>query len=169
MRIVICDTGPILHLREADCFFLLQLTGSIYVPPAVDAEMEDLDPLWASDRPGWIQSVSLDSDRLAEARSWVQAGLLDPGEAEAVALAGQMGADWLLTDDAAARTVAQHQGFEVHGSLGVVLWAAVADQLDREGADRALEALSQSSLWVSAQVLSEARRALERIFASASF
>ena len=165
MRIVVCDTGPILHLREADCFSLLQALGSIFIPPAVDSEMETVDPLWTRVRPDWIQVVSLDQNRLEDARRWVQAGLLDPGEAEAVALAAQIGADWLLTDDAAARTVAQ-QGFEVHGSLGVVLWAAAVGRLDRAEAERALEALSQSSLWVSAQVLSEARRALERIFAS---
>jgi predicted nucleic acid-binding protein len=165
LRIVVCDTGPILHLREADCFSLLQSLGSIFIPPAVDAEMESLDPLWARERPDWIQSIPLDEDRLEDARSWVQADLLDPGEAEAVVLAAQVGADWLLTDDAAARTVARHQGFEVHGSLGIVLWAAAAGRLNRIEAEGALEALSQSSLWVSMRVLSEARGALERIFA----
>ena len=104
---------------------------------------------------------------LDDARSWLHAGLLDPGEAQALALAAQISADWLLTDDAAARTLAEHQGFEVHGSLGIVLWAAAAGHLDRSEGERALEALAQSSLWISARVLAEARRALERILSQA--
>ncbi|HKV13358.1 MAG TPA: DUF3368 domain-containing protein [Thermoanaerobaculia bacterium] len=80
-------------------------------------------------------------------------------------MAAQIRADWLLTDDAAARMVAQQQGFEVHGSLGVVLWAAVEGHLDRESAEEALEALSRSSLWLSSRILAEARAALRQIFA----
>jgi predicted nucleic acid-binding protein len=166
LRIVVCDTGPILHLREADSLPLLQGLGSIFVPPSVEDELETLDSLWRQERPEWIRSVALDPDHLEDARSWMRAGLLDPGEAEAVALAAQIGADWLVTDDAAARTVAQHQGFEVHGSLGIILWAAAAGRLSQPQAEQALEALSRSSLWVSARVLSEARTALERIFAA---
>ena len=90
MRIVVCDTGPLLHLREADCFSLLHALGSIFIPPAVDSEMEGIDPLWTRDRPDWIQLISPDQSRLEDAQSWVQAGLLDPGEAEAVALAPRL-------------------------------------------------------------------------------
>jgi predicted nucleic acid-binding protein len=168
LKIVVCDTGPILHLREADCLSILQAAGSILIPPAVDAEMARLDRLWADERPAWIQTTPLDSAHLDDARSWLQAGLLDPGEAQALALAAQISADWLLTDDASARTLAEHQGFEVHGSIGIVLWGAAAGHLDRLEAEKTLEALSRSSLWVSARVLSEASRALERIFASTS-
>ncbi|HEX7185307.1 MAG TPA: hypothetical protein VF756_26015 [Thermoanaerobaculia bacterium] len=163
MKIVVCDTGPILHLREAESLSILQAAGSIHIPLAVDAEMARLDRLWADERPAWIQTTSLDPAHLNDARSWLQAGLLDPGEAQALALAAQIGADWLLTDDAAARTLAQHQGFEVHGSVGLILWAATEGHLDRSEGERALEALARSSLWISARVLSEARSALERI------
>ena len=89
---------------------------------------------------------------------------MDPGEAHALALALQISADWLLTDDAAARLVAQQHGVEVHGSLGVVLWAAAVGHLDRTEAETTLEALSRSSLWISARVLEEARGALRQIF-----
>jgi predicted nucleic acid-binding protein len=165
LKIVVCDTGPILHLREADCLSILQAAGSILIPPAVDAEMARLDRIWAEERPDWIQTTPLDPAHLADARSWLQAGLLDPGEAQALALAAQISADWLLTDDAAARTLAEHQGFEVHGSVGIVLWAAATGHLDRSEGESALEALARSSLWISARVLSEASKALERIFA----
>ena len=85
-------------------------------------------------------------------------------EAEAIALARQINAHWLLTDDAATRLFAQSLGLEVHGSLGVVLWAAAVGQLDRANAEATLGRLAQSSLWVSARVLAEARTALEQLF-----
>jgi len=90
---------------------------------------------------------------------------LDPGEAQALALALQSEADWLLTDDAAARLIAQQHGLEVHGSLGVVLWGAATGHFQRQEAEDALEALAGSSLWISSRILDEARAALRQIFA----
>jgi predicted nucleic acid-binding protein len=89
---------------------------------------------------------------------------LDAGEAEAIALAKQVAADWLLTDDAAARLFASALGVEVHGSLGILLWAAAAGHLDRIKAEAALSGLAASSLWISRRVLEEARSALQRVF-----
>jgi len=89
---------------------------------------------------------------------------LDAGEAEAIALARQVQADWFLTDDAAARLFAQALGLEVHGSLGIILWAAAVGHLNRAAAEGALNRLAQSALWVSAKVLAEARSALDQLF-----
>jgi predicted nucleic acid-binding protein len=160
---VVSDTGPILHLREADSLALLQPAGSTHIPPSVEGELLAHDPRWDTERPGWVQVSPLTPAAREEALGWMRAGLLDLGEAEALALAAQLSADWFLTDDTAARMIAQHQGLEVHGSLGVVLWAAVTGALDRSGAERALQALADSSLWISAKVLAEARAALEQI------
>ena len=99
-----------------------------------------------------------------QAMEWQESGLLEAGEAEAIALAHQLSATWLLTDDAAARVFATAVGVEVHGSLGIVLWAAASGHLSREEADAALDRLAHSSLWISARVLAEARAALERLF-----
>jgi predicted nucleic acid-binding protein len=101
-----------------------------------------------------------------EALQWQQAGLLDAGEAEAIALARQLSADWLLTDDTAARLFAQEQGFEVHGSLGVLLWAAEYRLIDKTAAESALEKLAGTSLWLSARVLAHARVLTDEITAS---
>jgi predicted nucleic acid-binding protein len=107
--------------------------------------------------------TQLDSGPALEARSWQQAGLLHYGEAQAIALARQLGADWLLTDDAAARLLAQSLGLEVHGSLGLVLWAAATRRLSRTEAESALGRLARSSLWVSPSVLLAAKAALEQM------
>lgn len=68
-------------------------------------------------------------------------------------------------DDAAARVFATALGLEVHGSLGIVLWAAARRHLHREEAAVALDRLAHSSLWISARVLAEAQAALHRLFA----
>lgn len=72
-------------------------------------------------------------------------------------------ANWLLTDDAAARLFATTLGMEVHGSLGVVLWNVAQGRLDREQGLSALTALAQSSLWLSTRTLSDARAAVIEI------
>jgi predicted nucleic acid-binding protein len=89
--------------------------------------------------------------------------LLNVGEAEAISLARQLGADWLLTDDAAARLLAQSLGLEVHGSLGVVLWAAAEGHISYLEGEEILNRLAASSLWVSASVILEAKEALRKI------
>jgi predicted nucleic acid-binding protein len=163
---IVSDTGPLLHLQEADSLDILQAAGRVIIPPGVHAELVDHDPFWDEHRPGWIAVEALEPKSAAIADHWLQAGLLDLGESEALSLAIQVKADWLLTDDAAARLIAEQQGLEVHGSLGVVLWAAVSGHLRHSEAERALEALFGSSLWVSPRVRDEARAALRQLFSS---
>ena len=129
MRSVVSDTGPVLHLHEARALHLLQLVGEIAVPPAVDEELGRWIGGWNSQRPPWISSREVDATSADDWRAWCEAGILQPGEAQAISLARQLRADWFLTDDAAARLVASRLGFEVHGSLGVVLWAAAMERL----------------------------------------
>lgn len=117
-------------------------------------------PNWRRLCPAWIHREALVDFHIGQARAWLAASLLDGGEAAAIALASQLGADWFLTDDAAARLLAQQTGLEVHGSLGIVLWAAASGNRSVEECGVALERLARSSLWVSPHVLREARMAL---------
>ena len=162
MRCVVSDTGPLLHLIEAQALHLIRLTGELHIPPQVVAEMANHLSAWRV--PEWMAVDALAAPHAAEAFAWQQAGLLDTGEAEAIALARQIKADWLLTDDAAARLFATELGLEVHGSLGVVLWAAALGHIDRAQAEQALTRLAASSLWISGRVLDEARSALDEIY-----
>lgn len=98
------------------------------------------------------------------ADAWQQAGLLHGGEAEALALAADLKPNWFLTDDSAARLVAESLGLEVRGSLGVVLWTAAHKLVTRTEAEAHLAGLERSSLWLSPRVRAEARDALTRPF-----
>ncbi len=44
----------------------------------------------------------------------------------------QVQAEWLLTDDAAARQLGESLGLEVHGSIGLLLWAVAVKQVESE-------------------------------------
>lgn len=144
---------------------MLRLVGDLHVPPQVIAEMAFQMTGWSL--PEWITFDALTPDHATDAAAWQQAGLLDAGEAEAIALARQIAANWLLTDDGAARLFAEELGIEVHGSLGVIFWAAAVGHLGRPEAERALTQLVSSSLWISNRIVIEAHMALDEIFSVA--
>jgi predicted nucleic acid-binding protein len=107
----------------------------------------------------------LEESAKQQATSWVKAKKIDAGEAEAISLALQTKANWLLTDDAMARQFAETLGLEVHGSIGLLLWnVAVGNVESLEQALYLLDHLAQSSLWVSDRVLQEARKAIVGLF-----
>ncbi len=149
---------------EAQAIYLLEPAGSVCLPAAVERELKDLLAAVPGSRPEWILTEPLTEPYSDMARGWQDVGFLDAGEAEAIALALQEKADWLLTDDAAARLFASVCGLESHGSLAIPLWAAAAGNLDRAEAEEVLYRLAQSSLWLSPTILAEARAALAEIF-----
>lgn len=152
--------------HEANALDLLSLLGSVWVPPAVDRELIRLVGNWPTHRPRQVQVVDLEPISAGQAAQWAAAGLLHAAESEALALALQLKAHWYLTDDTSARELAKSFRVEVHGSLGVVLWAAVHGHLDRQQSTTRLEALLTSSLWVSSSIREEAREALKQIHSS---
>lgn len=138
MPVVVSDTSPIIalaHLQRIDfleCFF-----GKVLVPPAVLAELR---------RPAWERlvrdvvgasfiQVQSPADR---ARVDQLGATLDPGEAEALALALEVHAEAVLMDEAEGRSMAQSLGLTTIGVLGLLLRAkregllvAVRPELDR--------------------------------------
>lgn len=164
MRLIVCDTGPILHLAEAKLLELLQKSGKVYIPKTVDMEMNELFPAWKEYKPEWILIVSLLPDEMSEAESLFRAGLLGLGEAEAIVLARRLKPEWFLTDDVEARIFASSLGIEVHGSLGVVLWSAAIGHLDYIQSKKALKKLTETSLWISRDIISQTQEALKIIF-----
>ena len=162
----VCDTGPVLHLHEAESLDLLLFVGSVWIPPAVDQELVRLVGEWPARRPCQLRVLELETRSADQAAGWIASGLLHRAESEALALALQLKAQWYLTDDTAARELAKSLRVEAHGSLGVVLWAAAHGHLDPPQSVIRLEALFASSLWVSPSVREEAREALKRIRSS---
>ncbi len=159
-RIVVCDTGPLLHLNEASAIHLLEPARQILIPPVVSQELAS-----RMDLPSWVNIEELNRSAQAKAREWSHREELDSGEAEAIALAMQLKSDWFLTDDALAREFSESLGLETHGSIGVLLWAVAEGYVEeRNDAHEFLNNLVNSSLWISKRVVNEASRAIDQLF-----
>ena len=165
MKVIVADTGPILHLHDAGAWQLWDMLGEVFLTPGVLVELRGYlpDP-FRRELPPWARVATLTNDAREMADQWQQAGLLHLGEAEALALSLDMHPDWFLTDDAAARLMAESFGLETHGSLGVVLWASANSLIRRDEAEKLLAALGSSTLWVSPRILAAARQALNSIY-----
>lgn len=148
MRLVVCDSGPMIHLREAGALELLRSCGEI----AVGGIVQDETTGRGHELPAWISRHVLAGDALREVTMLTRATGLHDGEAETIVLCRSLNANWLLTDDASARYCASAAGIEVHGTLGVVLYNAAVGTVGLEEARRVLVAIRKGSLCVSNRV-----------------
>ncbi len=118
--IVAADTSPLNYLILIDQISILEtLYSRILVPHAVHDELvRSKAPAavraWALNPPNWLELLS---------PSTVPTRLLsklDLGEAEAIALAEELRADWLLIDEAEGRDEAARHGLRTIGTLGIL-------------------------------------------------
>ena len=118
---VICDAGPIIHLDEISCLDLLRDFEEVILPLSVEKEIALIRPsaLTASNLPVKRAAGRLDmGERL---HALCQIFSLDAGETESLVLMESHPSAIFLTDDAAARLVAEQMKFEVHGTIGILL------------------------------------------------
>lgn len=162
-RLIVRDTGPLLHLSEAGAAHLLSLAGKVLISPLVAAEFVANSQGW--NPPQWIQVVALEKSSQRKAERWMSTEHIHSGEAEAIGLALQEHADWLLTDDAIARQFAESLGLEVHGSIAILLWSMAKGIVpEKELAVQLMDRLAKTSLWISDRVLQEAYKAIDTLF-----
>lgn len=166
MTLVVADTGPLLHLHEVGALELLQNLGSVYVTPVVLTEFQIHAPEFQGIvLPAWFVCARVSPAATTRASGWLESRILHPGEAEALAFAGEIQADLFLTDDSAAREMGESMGMQVRGSLGVVLYSAVSGSIDFNQCRKILDDLeNHSTLWMSAKVKATVDQALVTIF-----
>ena len=117
MTLVVSDSSPLIALSQIQQLRLLHdLFGEVVVPDAVANEVKPGLPLpaYIVTRP-LAMRVPLDITLLHHK--------LGAGETEAIILASQDGADWLLVDEKPARGIAQALGLRVAGTLGLLVRA----------------------------------------------
>lgn len=118
--VVISDTSIISNLLQIGHLNLLHvLFEEALIPPAVHKELNQMSGevrFRLGDHP-WLQVKPLSDYTLATQLQ----GQLDPGEAEAIALAQELSADVLLMDEAKGRKLARQYGIPITGLLGVLL------------------------------------------------
>jgi len=129
---VVSDTSPVLNLAIIGRLeLLLEQFGKILIPSAVLAELRSGENLPGSQairealESGWIE--------IREAKDAVLIQVLqrelDKGEAEAVALALQLKANWTILDEREARRVAKCLGLDVTGTLGILARAKLTGRI----------------------------------------
>lgn len=136
--IVISDTSPIRYLCQIGRIDILPaIFGSVVVPNAVAAELSrEATPQAARDLignpPGWLHIR-------APSRPTAATGDFGDGELQAIALALELHADYLIIDDWGARTIAERQNIAVIGTLGALKIAARRGLVELEQAINELQ------------------------------
>ncbi len=130
---VVSNTSPILNLAIVDRLILLRWQfGEILIPDAVldelkvDEERPGSQAIREAISSGWIKTQSVNNEPLAKLLKQT----LDRGEAEAIALAIKLEADWTLLDEREGRKVAKSLGLNVTGILGILLRAKQVGELE---------------------------------------
>ena len=153
---VVCDAGPLIHLDELNCLDLLSDFREILLSNAVREEIERYRPSALTNPELQVtvfsQSLSFDEKLLTMIRAFA----LDQGEIEALALMRMNPQAIFLTDDAAARLVADQMGYRAHGTIGILIRSIRRKQRKPEDVVRVLaEVPSKSSLHIRSSLLEE--------------
>jgi len=141
MKTIVSNTSPLIGLSNIGKLEILhEVFGKVFIPPAVRRE-------FGEELPGWIEVTSPKNQPLVSALS----KLLGAGESEAIALAIELGADFLILDDLKARKIARELGINVIGTAGVLLLAKKRGVV--EEVEALLMALVDRSFRISSEVV----------------
>lgn len=130
--IVVSDTSPVANLILINKLDILHiLFGKIIIPPAVDKEIKalknlniDLDTYINS---SWIAlEKPVDTDKVSALMK-----MIDDGEAEAIVIAKELKADYLLIDERKGTRLAKHEGCSTIGLVGVLIKAKEKEIIGR--------------------------------------
>lgn len=162
---IVCDSGPLIHLDELNCLYLLEDFQEVLIPDTVRKEIKRYRPLSLDKSnvpfiffPGNIPN----NTRLLTLCRFFS---LDVGETEALALMENSPQAIFLTDDASARMVAEQMAFRVHGTIGILVRSIRRGQM---GAEEVLGILSKvpskSTLYIKPSLLDEVRQRIKGEF-----
>jgi uncharacterized protein len=124
--LVVSDTSPVTSLLQVGHANILStLFGRVLIPPAVRDELLRFHP----SLPDFLHVQAIRDQPAAESLSRD----LDRGEAEAIILAEECDAEYLLMDETIGRSIAEARGLRIVGLLGVLLMAKKAGQISSVG------------------------------------
>ncbi len=120
--IIVSNTSPLSNLIIiGETSLLQQIYPKILIPPAVHSELTRLPTLQPTMisllDAGWLEIQLPTNSQLLVTLNQT----LDPGEAEAIALAVELSADRLLIDERLGRSIAAGYGLKLRGLLGILI------------------------------------------------
>lgn len=147
--IVVADTGPVNYLILCGYIDLIHsLYGTLLLPTIVHGELlhphsPQIVRAWGQSLPSWsdVRSHRSGNSRFDE---------LGPGEREAIALALEVRADFLLIDETLGRRVAVSQGVPVKGTLGILEDGAAKHLVDLR---EAISRLRATNIFLAGEVI----------------
>lgn len=160
--IIVSDTTAISNLVQIGEIDLLpKIYGEVTIPSGVYDELlvlADLDiPIdkvlasnWLSIRT--VEATDLYRDLLTE---------LDMGEAESIALAIELQADYLLIDEKKGRKIALEKNLQIIGTLGIIIEAKKLGHVDN--IQQKMDDLRNIGFWISEQLYQYVREIEKRL------
>lgn len=119
--IVVSDTSAVTTLYQIGELDLLRLVyGGIVIPPAVALELDEVDNQWS--RIEGLDWITVQEPINAELVKSLEQSL-DFGESQAIALAVELAAEYIIIDERLGRSVASTYGVPVVGLVGVLIAA----------------------------------------------
>jgi len=119
--IVVSDTSPISNLIQIGKLYLLQeIFNEVIIPQEVYKELSNYgDQKMVVDEQSWINIKSVENKELVLELE----NTIDKGEAEAIVLAKEIGANLIIIDEMTGRSVADAFGLGKIGVLGILTLA----------------------------------------------
>lgn len=152
--VVVSNSSPLIALARIQRLDLLPaIFESVLIPPAVAREIAPSIPVL----PNWLR---VQAPNVLLPASLLRRRLGD-GEWEALALAIELKADWIILDDLPARRSAEASGLNVIGTLGTLITAKRAGML--ESIRPELDGLRATSFFLSERLYDELLRAAGEI------
>ena len=153
---VVSNTGPLIHLAQIDKLEILRLFHEILVSEEVYLEAIK-EGKSGGEKIKNVNNVivkKLNENGKDLAKRLQVRYRLDLGEATSLAIARQEGVRLFVTDDLEAREVGKFLGFEVHGTLGIILRAFRENMLSKENVIEVLRDLkSKSTIYITEDLI----------------
>jgi predicted nucleic acid-binding protein len=117
----VADAGPLIHLTEIGCLYLLAIFDALHVPDAVWRETVGSGrvPEDALLGLGTVQRHTVPRTKLMRFTRANGLEAIHDGERESLCVCQQIGVSVLLTDDLAVREASKRHGLTPVGSLGI--------------------------------------------------
>lgn len=121
--LIVSNTSPLSNLVFIDEIKLLQkIYPKVLIPPIVHIELMRLPKnqptIMSLVDTGWLEIQAPKNVPFVKILNQT----LDPGEAEAIALAIELSADRLLIDERLGRDIAKQYGLKIRGVLGILVY-----------------------------------------------